>query len=258
MQKKKLEQQLTNPPKTQQQLKFESQWKASEPKPAEAKPAPLPPQQTQPQPSTSQAVIPLPEADKFDEDEFEDSLSFEKTKNYDQNKDFDIPQSFDNLIAENPSSSRNSQSYESKQARSSRNYNSESHDHLFNREPFDSNETSFDHCLPREEDINTFRDNFGKKIHNHSLPREETHRNINIPFHRNINSRNEIPGLDLQPQYDEPMELIDLDEDQDYLPEDDFFMSNPPPVPSFKRPNRIVVDISNILDHPGRNNRPNR
>lgn len=83
---------------------------------------------------------------------------------------------------------------------------------------------------------------------------------LDTPF----NSRGEIPGLDIAPlqeeeeEEDQPMDIIDLDEDQDYLPEDKTFLSDPPPMPKFDKSNRRVIKIGEILDMPGRNYRPNK
>jgi hypothetical protein len=77
-------------------------------------------------------------------------------------------------------------------------------------------------------------------------------------------SRRAIPGLDIEPEMDLesevdiPMDVVELDEDRDYLPEDKTFISDPPPMPSFSKTNRQLMKISELLDEPGRYRRPKK
>jgi hypothetical protein len=84
-------------------------------------------------------------------------------------------------------------------------------------------------------------------------------------FSAPFGSRSGIPGLDIAPELeaeveeeDEPMDIIDLDDEQDYLPDDKSFLSDPPPMPNFKKPKRLVVMIGELLNKPGRDRRPNK
>lgn len=230
MQKKKIEQQLiVNPPKTPQQLQFESQWKATEAKAEEPK--------LQPQPTTSKAiaepmegrslnptssqfvpksskpiVVPPPAvvvAEKFYDDSFEDA----HIKSFEQ-----IPGKSQNQFGEGSSQSV---------PRHSRQNTSQY--------PSSSNK-SFDHALPQIE-INPFKGFEGNPFVTH----------------------NAIPGLEYEEET--PMdfyEVDDEDDDQDYLPEDDFYLSDPPPLPNFQHKDNQTIDICDVLDPPGRHKRPHR
>lgn len=61
-----------------------------------------------------------------------------------------------------------------------------------------------------------------------------------------------IPGLDIPQECEElPSETIELDEEveQDYFPEDTISKLDVPPMPSFKKHNRTVIDILDILEN---------
>lgn len=218
MQKKKIEQQLiVNPPKTPQQLQFESQWKATEPKPAETKPKPAQP--PPPQPSTSKTLVPLPATaaaeEKFDDDDFDD-IRFDKPV---------VQPSFD---------------LSARQSFRSETFSRKSRVVAAVDDTFETDDNmSFNHSLPPR-DFNPFGE---------SLPFGDPNE-----YYEEESSRFVIPGLSYEEET--PFDFGDDEDDQEYLPEDETFLSDPPPMPKFNtRPNPLV-EIGELLDLPGRKTRP--